>query len=237
MSGKLIVGSMHLGNIDDISIRMVNAFHDCDIIFSDNSPNNAKNILNKYKLNKDIVVLNSTDSRFADNDQIKLMCDYIESGKTVLLLSTEGQVGIADPGFQFIQEAIKKKFDYTVLPGPSAFINAYVHSAHVLGRFMIQETIHYDIDNILRGYRDSEYSVVFHVWSHDIKQMAESLNRHFKNSNKMITLCCNMTTSDEFIIRDMAENLIYNKNLDIFDNFHHVTAVLSHSLNQDQIII
>ena len=237
MSGKLIVGSMHLGNMDDLTIRMVNAFHDCDVIFSDNSPENAKKILFKYKLNKEIVVLNSTDSRFADADQVKLMCDYLESGKTVLLIATEGQIGIADPGFQFIQEAIRKKFDYTVLPGPSAFMNAYVHSAHILGKFMIQETIHYDIDNILRGYRDSIFPVVFHVWSHDVDEMAKSLNRHFKGSGKMITLCCNMTTENEFVIRDMAENLINNNSLEIFKNFHHVTAVLSHELPDSDIII
>lgn len=237
MSGKLIVGSMPLGNLGDMTLRMVDAFHDCDVIFSDNMPNTAYEVLKKYKLDKEVIVLNSTDSRIADIDQINLMSEYITSGKTVLLIATEGQVGIADPGFQFIQEAIKRKFDYTVLPGPSAFITAYVHSAHILGRFSIQETIHYDIDGIINSYQNSKQPVVFHVWSKDVREMAQSLNKHFKNQNRVITLCCNMSLPDEFIIRDLAKDLINNKELDRFNKHVHVTAVLSQELEEKDIIL
>lgn len=237
MSGKLIVGSMPLGNLGDMTLRMVDAFHDCDVIFSDNIPNTAYKILKKYKLEKEVIILNSTDSQVVDIDQVNLMSEYIESGKTVLLVATEGQIGIADPGFQFIQEAIRKKFDYTVLPGPSAFITAYVHSAHILGKFTIQETIHYDIDGVIQGYSDSNQPVVFHVWAKDVREMAEALNRHFKNQNRVITLCCNMSLSNEFIIRDIASNLINNPRLNIFDHSVQVTAVLSHNLMEDQIIL
>jgi 16S rRNA C1402 (ribose-2'-O) methylase RsmI len=59
---------MPIGNIDDLTIRMVDSFKNCDVIFSDNEPNRTHDILKKYKLDKPVVILNSTDSRFADKN-------------------------------------------------------------------------------------------------------------------------------------------------------------------------
>jgi 16S rRNA C1402 (ribose-2'-O) methylase RsmI len=162
------------------------------------------------------------------------MVNYINDGKIVLLVASEGQIGIADPGFQFIQEAIKLKISYTVLPGPSAFMNAYVHSAHILGKFIVQETIHYDIDGIIKGYKDSESSVVFHVWARDVQQLAKSLHEHCIGQPRMITLCCDMTTPDEKIIRDMADNLINNESIKDFKDNNMITGILSHKLMPEQ---
>jgi mannosyltransferase OCH1-like enzyme len=52
-SGQLIVGSMPIGNYDDITIRMVNAMRDCDIVFSDNLPTPIEELLKIYNLEKD----------------------------------------------------------------------------------------------------------------------------------------------------------------------------------------
>lgn len=53
------------------------------------------------------------------------------------MVASEGQIGIADPGCQFIQACVKNNLNYTVLPGPSVFSNSYAASGYVEGDFLV----------------------------------------------------------------------------------------------------
>lgn len=81
MNGRLIVGSMPIGNMDDVTVRMLKAFKDCDIIFSDIPTDYLEKILNLNNLQKNIQKLKSTNSQFADLDQVEEMISLIKKIK------------------------------------------------------------------------------------------------------------------------------------------------------------
>lgn len=224
MLGKLIVGSMPIGNPDDITIRMLNAIHDCDVIYSDYLPDNIHNLLNIYDIKKDVVVLNSTNTMHADMSQVDDVIELIYSGKSVLLVAGEGQIGVADPGTQFIQECIKKSIPYTVLPGPSAFITAFVASGIVNGDFFISCNMS-NPEQVLEKFRMSNTPVIVLVWQDKLTSILEYARDCF-SINKRITLACDMTMSTEMFLTGTAKELLANPKFKLINQSTKIALVM-----------
>ena len=228
MNGKLLVGSMHIGNHDDTSFRMFNAIKQCDVIFSDDPISEIENLLKHYNIQKEIITLKSTNTNYADIDQINLMIKYIKENKTVLLVATEGQIGMADPGPQFIQACITNNLPYTVLPGPSAFANAYVASGFSGGDFLISYGIH-NVLEVLSLHVNKQYGFAIPVYYNDLKPALEFISNsaHYETKEKMIAICVNMTLPTELIIVDKAKNILNNIKIDKIKEHDKIIIVLS----------
>lgn len=204
MIGKLIVGSMPIGNIDDITIRMLNAVHECDIIYSDSLPDNIYKLLKEYNVVKDVVVLKSTNTMYADVDQILDVEKLILDGKTILLVAGEGNVGIADPGNQFIQMCIDKQLPYTVLPGPSSFMTAFVSSGIVNGDFFISCNME-NPKSVIDRFINQNTPLIILVWQNKLDDILQNII-----SSKKITLACDMTMPTELVIHGTAAEILKN---------------------------
>jgi 16S rRNA (cytidine1402-2'-O)-methyltransferase len=224
MTGKLIVGSMPIGNIDDITIRMLNAIHDCDIIYSDYLPDNIHKLLDAYDVTKEVVVLNSTNTMYADVSQVQDVVSLVSRGKKVLLVAGEGQIGVADPGTQFIQACIEKSLPYTVLPGPSAFITAFVASGIVNGDFFISCNMS-NPEQVLEKFRMSGTPVVVLVWQDKLTSILEYVKDCF-SINKRITLACDMTMESEMFLTGTAKELLANPKFKLINQSTKIALVM-----------
>lgn len=217
MPGKLIVGSMPIGNLDDLTLRMVDAFASCDYIVSDRPADRAEKVLEKFKMKKKIVLLNSVNSGYADMDQVNKVAEDVLSGKVVLLVASEGQVAISDPGVQFIQKCITDKIPHEVLPGPSAAITAYVASGLSNGRLFIVPSVEKErISEVFGMLKEINYSTVVHVWAKDLEEIIEYIDKNYKwvrqsdnthHSNRIIAVCCDLTMPTENIFMDWAHKI------------------------------
>jgi 16S rRNA (cytidine1402-2'-O)-methyltransferase len=220
MIGELLVGSMPIGNYDDITLRMIYAMHDCDIIYSDNLPDNIFKLLSVFNIKKDVVVLKSTNTMYADEQQIKDVIGLILSGKKVLLVAGEGNVGIADPGTQFIQACIEKQLPYTVLPGPSAFLTAFVASGIVNGDFFLSCNMN-DPKSVIDRFINQNTPLIILIWQNKIKEILESIL-----SNKQITLACDMTMPTELIFHGTATEILKNPKFKLIKENTKIAFVL-----------
>jgi 16S rRNA C1402 (ribose-2'-O) methylase RsmI len=209
MSGKLIVGSMHIGSVEDTSKRMIDAMTNSKIIYSDYMPDNLYELLSFFKIDiqsKDIRILKSTNTMFADEYQVKECMDLIKNGMDVLLVAGEGQVGIADPGNQFIQACIEQDLKYTVYPGPNS------------------------PENTIEHFKDQDTALVIPIWRHRINDILDLFDTQFKftnGKNKKVTLCCDMTTHEELFITDWVDQISKNKKVQEIRQYAKITLVLS----------
>jgi 16S rRNA (cytidine1402-2'-O)-methyltransferase len=119
-----------IGNLNDFSLRSINTLKEVDKIFAEDTRVAAK-LLQHFDIQKNTKPFHEHNENEASNEIIKL----IKNGKTLALLSDAGAPLISDPGYPLIQKCIEEGITFTVLPGPSAVINALILSGLPTDKF------------------------------------------------------------------------------------------------------
>jgi 16S rRNA (cytidine1402-2'-O)-methyltransferase len=115
-----------IGNLEDISKRAISALQRAEILFCEDTRITKKllNLLNIPLENKKFISMHShNELEILSKIDLNLLktkeCGYV---------SDAGMPAISDPGSKLVQFCQKNEIPYTVLPGPSAFVTAYVAS-------------------------------------------------------------------------------------------------------------
>ncbi len=119
----LYIVATPIGNLKDITLRALEVLKSVDLIACEDT-RHSKILLNHY----DIRI--PTTSFFQHNriTKAEYLIKLLKEGKSVALISDAGTPGILDPGYNIINVAIKNNIPITVIPGPTAFVNALVLS-------------------------------------------------------------------------------------------------------------
>ncbi len=126
----LYIVSTPIGNLRDISLRAIEVLKNVDLIACEDT-RHTKILLDYHGIKT------PTTSFFQHNrfTKGKYLIELLKKGKSVALVSDAGTPGILDPGFNLINLAIKNNIEMTVIPGPTAFINALVLSGRTTHQF------------------------------------------------------------------------------------------------------
>lgn len=124
MSGRLVIVSSPIGNLDDLSARARNALEEADIIACEDTRHSGR-LLSHLGIKKKLISLHEHNERERSSHLVSL----IEEGRVVALLSDAGTPLISDPGYPLVREAAEKGLRVEPIPGPSAVITALVASA------------------------------------------------------------------------------------------------------------
>lgn len=112
-----------IGNLDDLTPRVLAALRSADLIAAEDTRHTRK-LLSRF----DVHV--ATTSLFAHNEVEKT--DYIlgllRAGKEVALVTDAGMPAVSDPGMRLVARAVAEGLALSVLPGPSAVTTAVVAS-------------------------------------------------------------------------------------------------------------
>ncbi len=127
---KLYMVPTPIGNLKDISLRVIEVLNEVDRIACEDTRVTAK-LLNRYEIRKPLVSYREHNEMEAS----EFILDKIESGENIALVTDAGMPGISDPGEVIVRKAIERGIEVNVLPGPSALINALVSSGLPTGRF------------------------------------------------------------------------------------------------------
>lgn len=119
--GKIIICPTPIGNLDDVSKRVIDALSNADVIYSEDTRVTAKllnllGISNKVKRLDENLMSTSADG----------VVHLAKNGQTITYCTDAGMPGLSDPGLRLVDKAHKCNVDVEVLPGPCAAINSYV---------------------------------------------------------------------------------------------------------------
>ena len=234
---------MPIGNLDDLTLRMMHYLSTCDYIISDRPVDQIQRVLEKFKFKKKIIMLNSVDSSYADMDQVNQVAKDILDGQIVLLVASEGQVAISDPGVHFIQKCITDKLPYEVLPGPCAGITAYVASGLSDSSVLIIPSVEKEnIEETFNDLKNNKYITVVHVWAKDLEIIIDYIDKNYRwfneklnkyVANRIIAVCCDLTMPSELIFMDWAHKIKNNKNFSLINENTRVSLVLGEFLHTE----
>ena len=124
MSGRLVVCPTPIGNLEDITLRVLAALREADVVACEDT-RHTKTLLDRYGVNAKLVSYHEHNERARASELVERML----AGEVVALVSDAGMPLVSDPGYPLLQGCVAAGLSVEVLPGPSSAITALVASA------------------------------------------------------------------------------------------------------------
>lgn len=121
--GKLYLVATPIGNLDDMSLRMVNTLKEVDRIAAEDTRNTGL-LLKHFGIETKQISFHEHNAK----EKIPVLLDMLQSGSDIAQVSDAGLPSISDPGHDLVQAALEAGITVVPIPGPSAGITALITS-------------------------------------------------------------------------------------------------------------
>jgi 16S rRNA (cytidine1402-2'-O)-methyltransferase len=123
VTGRLIVCPTPIGNLEDVTLRVLSALREADVVACEDT-RRTRVLLDRYGVSGRLV------SYHEHNEQARAasLVSEMRSGSVVALVSDAGMPLVSDPGYVLVRACVAAGLPVEVLPGPSAAITALVAS-------------------------------------------------------------------------------------------------------------
>ena len=145
MAGKLYLCATPIGNLDDITLRVLNTLKEVDLIAAEDTRHSIK-LLNHF----DIKTPMTSYHEFNKVEKARYLVEKMQEGTNVALITDAGTPGISDPGEELVKQCYEAGIELTSLPGPAACITALTMSGMATRRFAFEAFLPSDKKEKLR---------------------------------------------------------------------------------------
>ncbi|MFL5782653.1 MAG: 16S rRNA (cytidine(1402)-2'-O)-methyltransferase [Thermoleophilaceae bacterium] len=122
-AGRLVVCATPIGNLEDVTLRVLGALREADVIACEDTRRTRK-LLDRYGIRAPLVSYHEHNEERRAAELVERM----QSGAVVALVSDAGMPLISDPGYVLVRACVAAGVAVEVLPGPSAALAALVAS-------------------------------------------------------------------------------------------------------------
>lgn len=133
MAGKLFLCATPIGNLEDITYRVVRTLEEADLIAAEDTRHSIK-LLNHFQIKTPM----TSYHEYNKVDKARYLVNQMLSGVNVALITDAGTPGISDPGEELVRQCIEAGVEVTSLPGPAACITALTMSGLPTRRFAFE---------------------------------------------------------------------------------------------------
>jgi len=121
--GTLYLVATPIGNLEDITARSLRLLAEVDLIACEDT-RHTRVLLNHYQIKT------KTISYHEHNEGARAgeLCEMIEGGASVAIVSDAGTPGVNDPGYRVVRVAVARGLKIVPVPGATAFVAALVAS-------------------------------------------------------------------------------------------------------------
>ncbi len=181
MSGTLYLCATPIGNLFDITLRVLDLLKECDIIAAEDTRHTLK-LLNHFEINTPM-------TSYHEHNKVQkgpIIIEKLKEGKNVALVSDAGMPGISDPGSDLVRLCHEEGISVTVAPGASAAVTAVVLSGFDTGRFVFEGFLPSEkkerarvLDSLLK----EERTIIFYEAPHRLTKTLQFLMNATNNRN------------------------------------------------------
>jgi len=122
-NGRLTVCPTPIGNLEDITLRALDALRSADLIASEDT-RRTRILLERHGIAARPIAIHDRNERSA----VKGILERVAGGEHVVLVSDAGTPVVSDPGYLLVRACIEASIEVEVLPGPTAVTTALVLS-------------------------------------------------------------------------------------------------------------
>ncbi len=196
MAGKLYLCATPIGNLDDITARVIETLKSVDVIAAEDTRNSIK-LLNHF----DIHTPMTSYHEYNKVEKAKLLIGQLLNGQNIALITDAGTPAISDPGEILVQMCQENGVTVTSLPGPAACITALTLSGLSTRRFCFEGFLSSDKKEkreILEELANESRTMILYEAPHHLVRTLEELESAL--GDRRITICRELTKRFETVM-------------------------------------
>jgi len=197
MAGTLYLCATPIGNLDDITFRVLETLKNVDVIAAEDTRNSIK-LLNRFEIKTPM----TSYHEFNKYDKGRQLIEQLLEGKNIAVITDAGMPGISDPGEELVKMAYEAGVTVTVLPGACACVTALTLSGLPTRRFCFEAFLPTDKKErkeVLEELKIETRTIVLYEAPHRlIKTLAELLETL---GDRRLTICRELTKKHEEAFR------------------------------------
>lgn len=193
MQGKLFLCATPIGNLEDITMRVLRTLKEVDLIAAEDTRNSIK-LLNHF----DIHTPMTSYHEYNKIEKAHYLADKMKSGMNVALITDAGTPGISDPGEDLVRICYEEGLEVTSLPGACACVTALTLSGLGTRRFCFEAFLPSDKkerQEILKELEEETRTIIVYEAPHRLVRTLKEL--HGRLGNRRLSVCRELTKKHE----------------------------------------
>ena len=189
MQGKLYLCATPIGNLEDITLRVLRTLEEVDLIAAEDTRNSIK-LLNHFEIKTPM----TSYHEYNKIEKAYQLVDKMKSGLNVALITDAGTPGISDPGEDLVRICYESGIEVTSLPGAAACITALTLSGLPTRRFAFEAFLPREKKErqaILASLEKETRTIILYEAPHHLKKTLEELFDVL--GDRPLTLCRELT--------------------------------------------
>lgn len=204
MAGKLFLCATPIGNLEDITYRVVRTLKEVDLIGAEDTRNSIK-LLNHFEIKTPM----TSYHEFNKYDKAKVLVEEMLQGKNIALITDAGTPGISDPGEELVRQCYAAGIEVTSLPGAAACITALTMSGQKTRRFCFEAFLPKEKKEkavILERLKNETRTIVIYEAPHRLKKTLKELKETL--GDRPLTICRELTKRYEEAFQTTLEGAL-----------------------------
>ena len=193
MSGKLYLCATPIGNLGDITFRVVRILKEADLIAAEDTRNSLR-LLNHFEIKTPMTSYHEYNKIEKGHQLVEKML----GGLTVALITDAGTPGISDPGEELVKMCLEAGIPVSSVPGPAACITALTMSGLSTRRFAFEAFLPSDKKEkqaVLEELKTETRTIVLYEAPHRLLRTLQEL--YDTLGERRITVCRELTKKHE----------------------------------------
>ena len=207
MAGTLYLCATPIGNLEDITFRVLRTLKEADLIAAEDTRHSIK-LLNHFEIKTPM----TSYHEYNKVEKAAYLVSQMAQGLNVALITDAGTPGISDPGEELVRLCYEAGIEVTSLPGPAACITALTMSGLSTRRFCFEAFLPSEKGDkkerarILEELKRETRTIIVYEAPHHLVKTLKDLYQAL--GNRRITVCRELTKKHETAFRTTFEQAL-----------------------------
>jgi len=202
--GTLYLCATPIGNLNDMSPRIIETLGMVDMIAAEDTRNSIK-LLNHFNINTPM----TSYHEYNKVDKARVLIDKLKSGMNIALITDAGTPAISDPGEVLVAMCNSEHIPVTSLPGPAALIVALTLSGLPTRRFCFEAFLPSEKKErkvILEELKNESRTIIIYEAPHHLKGLLDELVSSL--GDRRISICRELTKKFETVMHTTISDAV-----------------------------
>ena len=204
MAGKLYLCATPIGNLEDITYRVLRVLGEVDLIAAEDTRNTIK-LLNHFEIKTPM----TSYHEYNKVEKAYQLIGQMQNGQNIALITDAGTPAISDPGEVLVRMCHEQGITVTSLPGPAACITALTLSGLSTRRFCFEGFLPAEKKEkaaVLKELQNESRTMILYEAPHHLVRTLEELYEAL--GERRITLCRELTKKFETVFPTTLEQAL-----------------------------